>query len=78
MVEQIREQMQEQDVKAATGKIKEGAQELKDAAYRRAQSAYGEYSEQGAQMIKESPFKSVLIAFGVGALFGMLFFRRSD
>jgi ElaB/YqjD/DUF883 family membrane-anchored ribosome-binding protein len=71
MVEQIRQH----SFGVATEKFKEGAREFKDAISETATGSFEHYCDSGADMIKASPYKSVLIAFGVGALFGLLLFR---
>ncbi len=73
MVEQTQARMED-----ATDKMQEGAQELKDAVTEKATNMYNEYMEQGCEMIRAHPYRSLLIAFGVGALAGLLLFRRSE
>jgi ElaB/YqjD/DUF883 family membrane-anchored ribosome-binding protein len=82
MVEQIQETSQ---FGASTDKIKEGARELKDAVSETASRKAGEYKElaskkfdeyssQANDFIQEKPLTSLAIAFGVGAVLGMLMF----
>jgi ElaB/YqjD/DUF883 family membrane-anchored ribosome-binding protein len=54
---------------AARAQVREAAESTKARAK--------ETSEATAQMIEERPFTSVLIAFGIGILLGVLFDRRS-
>jgi len=59
----------------ATAKMKEGAVDFKDAVKETATQTAEKYYDQTTEMIKSSPYKSLLIAFGAGALLGMFFFR---
>ncbi|HYG76545.1 MAG TPA: DUF883 C-terminal domain-containing protein [Planctomycetota bacterium] len=70
------EHVQEHTIGASTEKMKEGAQEFTQAVKETAKNSFDEYCEQGASMIQSSPYKSVLIAFGIGAVLGMLMLRR--
>ena len=70
------EQMQQHTFSEASRKIKEGAQEFKDAVTEIATNTRSEYCDQTTDMVKEHPYKSLLIAFGAGAVFSLLFLRR--
>lgn len=72
MVEQVREQT----IGSATEKMKEGAQEFKEALASSARGTLEQYRDDATHLIQDNPYRSVLIAFGVGALFGMLMLRR--
>ena len=66
----------EHTVGGATEKMKEGARELGQAMQEKVMSQIEECQAETSNLIKENPYKSLLIAFGVGALFGMLMLRR--
>jgi len=70
------EHVQEHTICASTEKVKEGVQEFGQAVKETAKNSFDDYCEQGASMIKESPYKAVLIAFGVGAILSMVMTRR--
>jgi ElaB/YqjD/DUF883 family membrane-anchored ribosome-binding protein len=69
-------EMREHTVSSATEKMKEGAQEFKEAVKTEARGKFDEYKEEATTMIQENPYRSVLIAFGLGALIGMMMIRR--
>jgi len=60
----------------AAQKIREGAVELKTAVVKQGSESLSTACEQTEAVIKEYPYKSVLIAFGVGALLGAVMFRK--
>jgi len=60
----------------ATQKIKEGAVELKTAVVDQSAEAIQKCYDTTESKIKAAPYTSVLIAFGVGAVLGALWFRR--
>jgi ElaB/YqjD/DUF883 family membrane-anchored ribosome-binding protein len=63
-------------VAEATKKMKEGAKDLKQAVKTQTTETWNQYCDDTRSMIKSAPYKSVLIAFGVGALASALLFRR--
>ena len=69
-------EMREHTVSSATEKMKEGAQEFKEAVTSGARGKFDDYKNEATQMIQENPYRSVLIAFGLGALVGMMMLRR--
>jgi ElaB/YqjD/DUF883 family membrane-anchored ribosome-binding protein len=69
-------EMREHTVSGATEKMKEGAKEFKEAVTTEARGKFDEYKDEAKTMIQENPYRSVLIAFGVGALIGMMMIRR--
>jgi ElaB/YqjD/DUF883 family membrane-anchored ribosome-binding protein len=56
--------------------MKEGALELKDAVVNTTTRTATQCRNSTEKMIKSAPYKSVLIAFGIGALASALLFRR--
>ena len=60
----------------ATQKIREGAGELKTAVVEQSSEAFQKACEQTEATIKEYPYRSMLVAFGAGAILGALLFRR--
>lgn len=60
----------------AAQKMKEGALEMKSAVVQQSGEVFQQAVDQTEAAIKEYPHRSVLIAFGVGALLGALIFRR--
>jgi len=60
----------------AAHKIREGAVELKSAVVKQGSESLTQACEQTEAAIKEYPYRSVLIAFGVGALIGAVMFRK--
>ena len=60
----------------AAGKIKEGAAELSGAAYASANEKLKQACSQTKEVIKENPYTSIAVAFGVGAILGALLSRR--
>jgi ElaB/YqjD/DUF883 family membrane-anchored ribosome-binding protein len=69
-------EIREHTVTGATEKIKEGAQEFKEAVASGARDKMDEYKDQATRMIQDNPYRSVAIAFGIGALVGMLMLRK--
>ena len=61
----------------AADKMKEGAAEFKDAFTQSASETWQQYCQDTESMIKANPYRSLLVAFGVGTLLGVLLFRRS-
>jgi ElaB/YqjD/DUF883 family membrane-anchored ribosome-binding protein len=72
------DQATQQDMSAATEKMKEGAYEFKEAVSGQAAETYEEYKERGAEMIRTNPYTSLLVAFGIGTLIGMFLLRKSE
>jgi len=68
--------MQEHSFACAKDKVVEGAQEFKDAIKETAQNKVDTYMETCTDYIKDQPYKSLAIAFGAGALFGLIMLRR--
>jgi len=60
----------------AADKMKEGAEEFKEALTRTESETWQQYRQETENMIKANPYRSVLAAFGIGALLGVLMFRR--
>ncbi len=60
----------------AAQKIREGAVELKSAVVKQGSESLTHACETTEATIKEYPYRSVLIAFGVGALIGAVMFRK--
>lgn len=63
-------------VSHATQKIQEGAEELRDAVLETGADVLESCCNDTELYIKNKPYNALLIAFGMGALYGMLFFRR--
>jgi ElaB/YqjD/DUF883 family membrane-anchored ribosome-binding protein len=64
-------------IQGATEKMKSGAAEFKDAVVNQSSDMFSRCTDKTEGMIKNNPYTSVLIAFGVGAaLAGLLFMRR--
>ena len=61
----------------AADKMKEGAVEFKEAFANTTAETWQGYCHETENMIKANPYRSVLTAFGIGALLGVLLFRRS-
>jgi ElaB/YqjD/DUF883 family membrane-anchored ribosome-binding protein len=70
------EVMQKPAIANATQKLREGASELKSAVVEQGSEAFQKCYDTTEASIKEYPYRSVLIAFGVGAILGALLFRR--
>ena len=71
------EQVSNPAMSSAAQKMKEGATEFKDAFANSASETWQQYCQQTEDMIKANPYRSLAVAFGVGALLGVLLFRRS-
>ena len=69
-------QVSENRVGDAAKKLGADAQEFGRAVADTAQNTIGEYSDQGRSLIREHPYKSVLVALAAGALLGAFIFRR--
>jgi ElaB/YqjD/DUF883 family membrane-anchored ribosome-binding protein len=63
-------------INEAAQKIKEGAVELKHAVVVQGTDSLDKACKETEATIKANPYRSVLVAFGVGALLGAVFFRR--
>ena len=63
-------------VQSAAQKMKSGATEFKDAVVDQSSEMWNKYTCQTESMIRENPYRSVLIAFGLGALAGLFLLRR--
>lgn len=70
------EVMQKPAIANATQKLREGAVELKSAVVEKGSEAFQHACEQTEATIKEYPYRSMLVAFGAGAILGALLFRR--
>lgn len=68
----------EPSISCAANKVKEGVMEMKDAVATQTSQALGNCTDGAQNLIKSAPYKSVLIAFGIGALVSALVFRRRD
>ncbi len=64
------------EIGSAAHKIKEGAVELKNAVVQQGSESLGKACQETETIIKANPYRSVLVAFGVGALLGAVLFRR--
>jgi ElaB/YqjD/DUF883 family membrane-anchored ribosome-binding protein len=60
----------------AAAKVQSSAIELKDAVVEHGSEAVKRACDATEETIKTNPYSSVLVAFGVGALLGVLLFRR--
>jgi ElaB/YqjD/DUF883 family membrane-anchored ribosome-binding protein len=65
-----------QEIGNAAHKVKEGAMELKDAVVQQSSETLEKACKETETVIKANPYRSVLIAFGIGALMGAVMFRR--
>jgi ElaB/YqjD/DUF883 family membrane-anchored ribosome-binding protein len=63
-------------VQSATEKMKSGATEFKDAVANQSSEMWNNYRSQTEVKIRDNPYRSVLIAFGLGALAGLFFLRK--
>jgi ElaB/YqjD/DUF883 family membrane-anchored ribosome-binding protein len=70
------DEVQMSDVSAATQKIKDGAAELHSAVMDQGQEKFETLCETADETIRANPYRSVAIAFGVGALVGICLFKR--
>lgn len=64
------------EIGSAAHKIKEGAVELKNAVVQQSSDSLEKACKETETVIKANPYRSVLVAFGVGALLGAVMFRR--
>ena len=64
------------DVGAAANKIKEGAAELHSAVMDQGQEKFETLCKTADETIRANPYRSVAMAFGVGALVGIFLFKR--
>jgi ElaB/YqjD/DUF883 family membrane-anchored ribosome-binding protein len=71
------EQVSNPAMSSAAEKMKEGAVEFKEAFADTASETWQQYCQQTENMIRENPYRSLAVAFGLGALLGVLLFRRS-
>ena len=70
------EQFQTHQIGEAARKIKDNASEMKDAVVESGAKAFHQAAEKTEETIKANPFTSLLAAFGVGALIGIILFRK--
>lgn len=68
--------MQKPAISNAAQKLRDGAVEMKSAVVEQGSEAIQKCCEQTEATIKAYPYKSVLIAFGVGVALGALVLRR--
>ena len=60
----------------SAGKVRDGAVEFAGAAVDTAKEKMSEACSQTQEVIKENPYTSVLVAFGIGAILGVVLSRR--
>ena len=70
------DEVQASDVGAAAQKIKEGAAELHSAVMDQGQEQFETLCKTADETIRANPYRSVAVAFGVGALVGIFLFKR--
>ncbi|HLX61961.1 MAG TPA: hypothetical protein VKX17_11830 [Planctomycetota bacterium] len=70
------DEMQKPAISNAAQKLREGAIEMKSAIVDKGSDVIQKVCEQTEATIKAYPYKSVLIAFGVGVALGALVLRR--
>ncbi len=70
------EDVQVSDVGAAAQKIKEGAVEFHSALVDHGQEKFEALCKSADETICANPYRSVAIAFGIGALLGIVIFRK--
>ena len=70
------DEVQENDVTAAAHKIKEGASELKSAVVDQGTEQFETLCKSADEVIRANPYRSVMIAFGIGTLAGICLFKR--
>ena len=70
------DEVQGGDVNAAAQKIKEGASELKSAVMDQGTEQFETLCKSADEIIRANPYRSVLIAFGVGTLAGIFLLKR--
>lgn len=61
---------------SAAQKMKEGAVEIKNVVFEQGAESIDKYCKATEDVIKSNPYRSVLVAFGVGAALGLLLSRR--
>ncbi len=70
------DEVQSSDVSAAAQKIKEGASELKSAVMDQGTEQFETICKSADEIIRANPYRSVLLAFGIGTLAGIFLFKR--
>ena len=64
-------------VEHATKQMKSGAVELKDAVVTQSNEMFNRCWDDTESLIRENPYRSVLVAFGLGAIVSLILFRNS-